>query len=341
MRCSVVICTYNYAHFLPDALQTLAAQTSPDFELVIVDDGSTDHTAEVVGRSSQRFQNCVYLKKAHTGLADSRNVGVRKASGTHIAFLDADDLWSPHCLAALRGVFEENRQAEVVCCDGLRMLASGVVRGTLFPAGLPPVCGPITSAKDLFSFFPNVAPSALMFARSAYERVGPFQGWSLTTGEDWDWIIRAAYKNTLFVRLDRQLVVYRFHGANLVSHADKMFEAWLSIYSETLKPLAKDPQVAVLARRFTRRRLLSLVPQYPWSQGQRLLRLSAEAFGGDRLLETAHFAGYLGLLHLIKLARFAVLPFRRSRRLMREHRNDPPASVSDMLAKLPTAHANA
>src|SRR6058998_2920993 len=105
MQLSVVICTYNYAHFLKHALRAVAAQTFADFELVIVDDGSTDETEEVVKAFSIRFPKCVYLKKNHSGLADSRNAGVRAAGGTHVAFLDADDLWSPEYLNVVQTIF--------------------------------------------------------------------------------------------------------------------------------------------------------------------------------------------------------------------------------------------
>jgi glycosyltransferase involved in cell wall biosynthesis len=303
MKCSVVICTYNYAHLLPDALQTLAAQTVQDFELVVVDDGSTDHTAEVVERFAPRFQNCVYFRKAHTGLADSRNQGVRRASGSHIAFLDADDLWSPNCLAAFRDAFLQNEQAEVVCCDGLRTLPSGVAAGALFPEGSPPLSGRINSAAALFSFFPYVAPSALMLARSAYERVGPFQGWSLTTGEDWDWIIRAAFQGVFFVRLDRKLVVYRQHGANLTSQGDKMLEGWLAIYKHTLGRQTRDPEYHALARRLTRKLALRLVLTYPRAKIRPALAAAIEAFEGDRLLQAVSLATDAGLIPALRLAR--------------------------------------
>src|SRR5215813_5313132 len=116
MKFSVIVCSYNYARFLPQALRTLQAQTVHDFELLIIDDGSTDDTEEVVKEWSSLFRNCVYLKKLHTGLASSRNFGVRHASGTHVAFLDADDLWSPAYLESVLRVFETTPEAELVCC---------------------------------------------------------------------------------------------------------------------------------------------------------------------------------------------------------------------------------
>src|SRR5690348_1092926 len=86
-RFTVVVTTYNYAHLLPDALRALAAQTVTHFELLIVDDGSTDNTAEIVERFRPQFLECHYLKKPNGGTADARNYGVQRAQGTLVAIL--------------------------------------------------------------------------------------------------------------------------------------------------------------------------------------------------------------------------------------------------------------
>jgi len=126
MKFSVVVCTYNYAHLLPDSLRSIAAQTARDFELLIVDDGSTDNTEEIAEKFRPQFQDFRYLKKSHTGPADSRNVGATAAQGSHIAFLDADDLWSVHYLAVMQEAFNTNPQAELALCEGI---ISGAKRG--------------------------------------------------------------------------------------------------------------------------------------------------------------------------------------------------------------------
>jgi len=102
MKFSVIVCTYNFAHLLPDALRSIAAQSLRDYELLIVDDGSTDNTKQVVEQFRPQFPDCRYLKKDHTGPADSRNAGVLAAHCDYIAFLDADDLWSPDYLSSFQ-----------------------------------------------------------------------------------------------------------------------------------------------------------------------------------------------------------------------------------------------
>lgn len=93
---SVVVAAYDAERFLADALDSVAAQTAPPFETVVVDDGSTDRTAEVAARHPLGVR---LVRQANAGSAAARNRGVAEARGTHVAFLDADDVWLPHKLA--------------------------------------------------------------------------------------------------------------------------------------------------------------------------------------------------------------------------------------------------
>lgn len=303
MNISVVVCTYNYAHFLNDALRTLAAQTVQEFELLIVDDGSTDNTEQVVKDYTDRFHNMVYLKKPHSGLPDTRNFGVRAASGTHIGFLDADDLWSPHYLERMRDVFQRIPQAELVICDAFCVYDSGEVYGTFFPEGLPPVRGPIGRARDLFPFFLTVAPSALIFSKAAYERVGPFDT-AFSVSNDRHWVIRAARKGIFCVRLDEKLVLYRGHENNLSRNISANLREWLSMYKDQWNGTHADLELESYARQVTRRHFRALLPLESPEINRRLLDEAIQAHGGDWLLQTARFLTYFGLCPLAKLARW-------------------------------------
>lgn len=92
-RTSVIITSYNYAEYLPVAMASVLSQTDQDLELLVVDDGSTDDSVAV----AQTFQDprVVVLAGSHRGIGSTRNRGVRVARGRYIAFLDADDLWTP------------------------------------------------------------------------------------------------------------------------------------------------------------------------------------------------------------------------------------------------------
>ena len=87
---SVVIPTYNHAHYLVDAVNSALAQSYPYVEILVGDDGSTDNTAEIM----QRYGNQVrYIRQENRGLSGARNSGILAAQGEYIALLDADDFW--------------------------------------------------------------------------------------------------------------------------------------------------------------------------------------------------------------------------------------------------------
>ena len=102
---TVVLPTYNRAAFLPDAFDSLATQTFTDWELVIVDDGSTDATRAIVGEYVRSHGSTRYVYQENRGAYAARNRGVDESTGKYIAFFDSDDLWLPHhlerCVAAL------------------------------------------------------------------------------------------------------------------------------------------------------------------------------------------------------------------------------------------------
>src|SRR5687768_12542943 len=102
-RVSVVIPAYNYGRFVGAAIESVLGQTFADFELVVVDDGSTDDTGDVVARySDSRLR---YIRKENAGLPAARNTGIRAGTADLVAFLDADDTWLPGKLAAQAPLF--------------------------------------------------------------------------------------------------------------------------------------------------------------------------------------------------------------------------------------------
>src|SRR5687767_5351505 len=107
-RVSVVLTCYNYARYLPEAVESVLSQTVDDFELIIVNDGSTDRTAEVAGRflTDARVR---YIYQENGGQAKAKNRGIREARGAFIAFLDADDVWSGDKLERQLPLFRDAR----------------------------------------------------------------------------------------------------------------------------------------------------------------------------------------------------------------------------------------
>lgn len=107
--CSVVIPAYNSEAFLPDCIRSVQAQSFADLEILVVDDGSTDRTAQCVQRLAEGDARIRYLKQPQNmGVAAARNRGVDEARGEWIAFLDSDDLWTPDKLARQLALADES-----------------------------------------------------------------------------------------------------------------------------------------------------------------------------------------------------------------------------------------
>ncbi len=116
-RIAVIIPTYNRAHLLKRAMDSVLAQAYSDFELIVVDDGSEDDTAQVV----QGYRNCRYIKITHSGLpAAARNAGIRASEAEFVAFLDSDDQWLPAKLDRQVSLLERDRGTGLICSNAIR-----------------------------------------------------------------------------------------------------------------------------------------------------------------------------------------------------------------------------
>ena len=121
---SIIIPVYNAQKYLEETLQSVLAQTFQDFEIILIDDGSTDGTPEIIEKYSDRT---ICLKNDHRGPASSRNLGLEAARGSLIAFLDADDLWLPTKLEKQVAIMLAQPQFGLITCDASMFCESGVI----------------------------------------------------------------------------------------------------------------------------------------------------------------------------------------------------------------------
>ncbi|MGD1027444.1 glycosyltransferase family 2 protein [Candidatus Binatus soli] len=215
-KVTVIIPTYNRAHILSQAIESVLAQTMGDFELVIVDDGSTDGTAEIVrGFSDSRIR---YIQQANAGPGMARNRGVAEATSQYVSFLDSDDLWTPDklssCLTFLSnhpevgGIFHDLEwrsgdevRPSFVRAHSARMLAW--LAGGSYPEG---TLIPDRELHLLLLQEVPIKPTALIVDKLAFKTSGGFNSW--VWGEDWEFLLRFAKQNRL-AYLDRPLGVRR------------------------------------------------------------------------------------------------------------------------------------
>lgn len=178
---SVLIPTYNRAHLIGKAIESALAQTYQDIELVVVDDGSTDNTKEVIKRYGR---DIVYVYQENRGIAGARNTGIRHCTGDYIAFLDSDDYWLPEKLERQMALFEQHPEYGMVACQ----CASIDARGRFRQKNRPGRSGWIL--EDLF--YKNfIRTSAAVVTRACIETVGLFDE-TLRECEEYDLWLRIA-----------------------------------------------------------------------------------------------------------------------------------------------------
>lgn len=212
---SVIIPTYNNASFLVESLNSVLHQTYNQVEVIVVDDGSTDNTEEVLSPYQQSIR---YLKKANGGPSSSRNAGIALAQGEFIAFQDADDLWLPQKLALQVEHFRQNQKLGVVFTGSQHFNESGLLDSNVRP-GHPLPTGMIFD-KLLTDHF--IAMSTVMVRRSCIDEIGAFDE-SLIGAEDYNFYLRLARKFQ-YGCLNQVLVQKRLHQSNLSDNLEQMCE---------------------------------------------------------------------------------------------------------------------
>ncbi|MBU1047346.1 MAG: glycosyltransferase [Candidatus Omnitrophica bacterium] len=117
---SVIVPTYNRAHFLKEAIESVLAQTYKNLEIIIVDDGSTDNTSKLVEKFTDK--RIIYLHQDNKGVSVARNRGIQRAKGEYISFLDSDDIWLPQKLQKQLEVFKTSRFNPGVVYTGIQYM---------------------------------------------------------------------------------------------------------------------------------------------------------------------------------------------------------------------------
>ena len=238
MKTSVVITCYNYGHFIAEAIESVLQQTLSDVEILIIDDGSTDNSGEI----AQRYlvdSRVHYFRQDNGGQAKAKNAGIRHSTGEFIAFLDADDRWTPDKLQKQVVLFQDS-QVGVVFSRAKYIDKDGdEISFKLTGRWLQPKRGKVTEELFMDNFVPF---SSSIVRKECFDRFGTFDE-TLKMGIDWDlWLrISTGYH---FNFVDEPLLEYRMGHSGQMSKnmeerqrcSDRIMESFLANYPSEITP---------------------------------------------------------------------------------------------------------
>jgi glycosyltransferase involved in cell wall biosynthesis len=205
---SVVMPCYNTESYVAQAVDSVLGQTYPRIQLIVVDDGSTDRSRDILHGYGERIQ---FLQQSNQGPYPARNYGLAHASGDFVAFLDADDWWAPDCLEKLYGALDDHPPAALSYCGWQNI---GLTTGR----GEPYVPPDYETSDKVVAFLRSAAPwpiHAALVRRSVLTEAGGFDThWP--TCMDYDLWLRIGATHPI-VRVAEVLAFYRFHQFGQIS----------------------------------------------------------------------------------------------------------------------------
>jgi glycosyltransferase involved in cell wall biosynthesis len=231
VRVSVIIPAYNAGAFVAECLESVLQQTYRSFEIVVVNDGSSDATESVLETYRDRI---IYVAQENRGAAAARNAGIRLASGEFVAFLDADDYWLPEFLERQVPLLEERSTAALVCSD-VYLLVDGQIAQTLSVTAAER--NPLRKPVGYWRFY----TISVVARRQAIIDVGGFDE-SVGISEDLDLWIRLAMAGHEFAHNPIPLAAYRRHTSNVTRYLGRRLDSYVQLGEKLLRtyPLSAD-----------------------------------------------------------------------------------------------------
>jgi glycosyltransferase involved in cell wall biosynthesis len=207
---SVITPFFNARPYLTEAVESVLAQSYRPLELLLVDDGSTDGSADCIAHLADTHDGVRLLRLSHNqGQAAARNAALLRARGEFLTFLDADDVMMPDRLAFQIDYLVTHRDVDVIIGSAEYVLEPGVA---------PPewLRGPVAASRSR-----HRDPMTMLARRGVFDRVGLFDT-SYRVGEDTEWVFRATAAGVGITKVDRIVIRRRIHGANLTYRAEEM-----------------------------------------------------------------------------------------------------------------------
>lgn len=212
---SAIISVYNGEHYLAKAIESVFAQTYRPIEVIVVDDGSTDKSADV----ARSYKGIQYIYQSNQGVAVARNAGLNAAQGEFIAFLDADDIWVPHKLRIqVEYLFEHPAVGYTI----------GKIQNFNCPGN-----NSRSQVKESSLEKEQAGLITMVARKTVFEQVGGFDP-SYRIGSDFEWVVRAKDAGISMVILSEILLHRRIHDSNLSHQTQARYASLLRMFKESI-----------------------------------------------------------------------------------------------------------
>lgn len=252
---SVIVPAYNAASYLRECLDSALAQTYHDMEVIVVDDGSTDSTPEIIGEYAARDPRIVAVRQSNQGISSTRNRGISIAGGEWIVFLDSDDVMSPDCISTMVGIAEKT-DCSMVHAGWIRVTDHAVIKKETWCKD--PAC--TVRVMEATEFIEEVlyqnsrlvpAPWAKLYRRELFDELRFTPG---ITYEDLDIFYKVAFEAGKVAVTDATVYLYRDNPSSItntfgpsrfdVLAVTERLEAYMSDHCPALLPAARDRRLS-------------------------------------------------------------------------------------------------
>ena len=237
-KISVIIPTYNRGQYITQALESVLNQTFHDYEIIVIDDGSTDNTQEILKKFEGKI---ISLRQDNQGISNTRNRGINESHGAYITFLDSDDFWAPDKLEEQVKILDAYPKVGIVYARMPIINERGEKIG-MKPAG---VSG--KNFKELLEVWGDIPTSTVMTRRDCFEKAGLFES-PLEPMEDIDMWIRIARFYDLYEIENKVLAYYRRHEEQITSKKTRVYNGLLRIYTKIYDNYPEAPRNLMLKR---------------------------------------------------------------------------------------------
>lgn len=295
---SVIMPAYNAAPYIRDSVATVLGQDHRHLELIIVDDGSSDGTPELVEGLDPRI---TVLRQKNAGPAAARNLGLQTAKGDFIAFLDADDLWTPRKLSLQLQYLQQHPDVGLVYGGFIRWhaRADGGFDAPPLALGQTAPDDAIEAQESGWIYVPLLFGGIVhiitaMIRREVIEQVGVFNA-QLPTGEDYDFWLRVS-RQFKAAKLARTLALYRIHRAGITNKPQPESNEYRVLRSalEAWGPCGPDGSRAPDAQLRSRLFMLNFSHGYQHAHGGSA-RIAARSFWRALQLQPFHLKSWVYL----------------------------------------------